>query len=220
MLERKGARVAFLTTKGFEDTIAIGRQARPKLYDWFQQVPECLVPKQWRFGVTERIGSRGELLLEIDPEEPASVVMAIAASGVESVAVSTLFSFANIESEVEIAEALAPLGLPLSISHRILPEFREYERASTVVANAYVAPKVGSYIASLANRLSSAYMHGRLEVMQSSGGIISGRLGACAYEAFRACGRCNRSVQARTACRLWPHHRLRYGWHINRSMPC
>jgi N-methylhydantoinase A len=178
MLERKGAKVAFLTTKGFEDTIAIGRQARPKLYDWFQQLPECLVPKKWRFGVSERVSSTGELLREVDADELTGVVEAIAAAGVDSVAVSTLFSFANPASEMKIAEALKSLGLPLSISHTILPEFREYERASTVVANAYVAPKVGSYIGTLERKVLCHYPQGRLEVMQSSGGIISARLAA------------------------------------------
>lgn len=178
MLERKGARVAFLTTKGFEDTIAIGRQARPKLYDWFQPVPECLVPKHLRFGITERVSSQGELLRAIEPDELAAVVEAISAAGVDAIAISTLFSFANTDSEVKIAAALKTLGLPLSISHRILPEFREYERASTVVANAYVAPKVGSYIAALAESVCQEYSRGRLEVMQSSGGIISARIAA------------------------------------------
>lgn len=178
MLERKGARVAFVTTKGFEDTIAIGRQARPKLYDWFQPAPDCLVARELRFGVTERVGSNGELLLAVEASELKDLVEAVGGARVEAIAVSTLFSFANPESEVKIAEALAALGLPLSISHRILPEFREYERASTVVANAYVAPKVGSYIASLATKVAAEYEHGRLEVMQSSGGIISARIAA------------------------------------------
>jgi len=178
MLERKGARVAFLTTKGFEDTIAIGRQARPKLYDWFQPVPECLVPTHLRFGIAERVSSRGELLLAVDPDELEEVTRAIAAADVNAVAVSTLFSFANTDSEVKVAAALAALGIPLSISHRILPEFREYERASTVVANAYVAPKVGSYIGNLEASVAREYAQGRLEVMQSSGGIISARIAA------------------------------------------
>jgi N-methylhydantoinase A len=178
MLERKGARVAFLTTRGFEDTIAIGRQARPKLYDWFQPVPECLVPTHLRFGIAERVSSRGELLLAVDPADLEEVTRAIAAADVNAVAVSTLFSFANTDSEVRIAAALEALGIPLSISHRILPEFREYERASTVVANAYVAPKVGSYITTLAQKVGEEYRNGRLEVMQSSGGIISARLAA------------------------------------------
>jgi N-methylhydantoinase A len=178
MLERKGARVAFITTKGFEDTIAIGRQARPKLYDLFQPIPECLVPKALRFGIDERVASSGELLRSIDDEQLQTLVRAITKANPEAIAVSTLFSFANPSSEIKIAAALAPLNLPLSISHRILPEFREYERASTLVANAYVAPKVGSYIAKLASDISSTYPHSRLEVMQSSGGIISARIAA------------------------------------------
>src|ERR1700733_10465596 len=74
MLERKGGRVAFVTTKGFEDTIAIGRQARPKLYDWFQPAPDCLVPKELRFGIKERVSSRGEILADIDPLELEQLV--------------------------------------------------------------------------------------------------------------------------------------------------
>jgi N-methylhydantoinase A len=178
VLERKGARVAFVTTKGFEDTIAIGRQARPKLYDWFQRAPECLVPKRWRFGVSERVNSRGEVLLEVDAGELAEVVAGIGGSGVEAIAVSTLFSFANACNEAKIAEALRPLGVPLSVSHEVLPEFREYERASTMVANAYVAPRVGSYIATLAGAIAGKDGRGRLEVMQSSGGIIPARVAA------------------------------------------
>jgi N-methylhydantoinase A len=178
MLERKGARVAFITTRGFEDTIAIGRQARPKLYDWFQQAPPCLVPKQLRFGVTERVSSEGKILRGIDYSELEAVVDQIAAAGIDAVAISLLFSFANSKNEAVVATACERLGVPLSISHRILPEFREYERASTIVANAYVAPKVGSYISSLAASVAERYPQGRLEVMQSSGGIISGRLAA------------------------------------------
>jgi N-methylhydantoinase A len=178
MLERKGARVAFVTTQGFEDTIAIGRQARPKLYDWNQPVPECLVAAERRFGVAERVSASGESLKVVDAEELRALCDAIASSGVEAVAVSLLFSFANAENERRVAEALKTLGVPLSISSKILPEFREFERASTVVANAYVAPKVGSYIKTLAEDIAREYVGGRLEVMQSSGGIISARVAA------------------------------------------
>ncbi len=178
MLERKGGRVAFITTKGFEDTIAIGRQARPKLYDWFQPAPDCLVPPDLRFGITERVSARGEVLLPVDETELDALLKTIAEAGADAVAVSLLFSFANRVNESRVAAACERLGLPLSISHRILPEFREYERASTIVANAYVAPKVGSYIASLASRVAENYKGGRLEVMQSSGGIIPARLAA------------------------------------------
>lgn len=178
MLERKGARVAFVTTKGFEDTIAIGRQARPRLYDWFQPAPVCLVPEELRFGVQERTTAEGEILRGIDGEDLQQLAEAIRASAAESIAISFLFSFANPENEKKVAEALQPLGLPISISHRILPEFREYERASTIVANAYLAPKVGSYLRNLASNVETEFGESQLEVMQSSGGIISARIAA------------------------------------------
>jgi N-methylhydantoinase A len=178
MLERKGARVAFVTTKGFEDTIAIGRQARPKLYDWFQPAPECLVLEGLRFGITERTSAECEVIRGVDVAELDSLVDRIKNAAVDAVALSLLFSFANSKNESEVAAALEQLGLPLSVSHRILPEFREYERASTVVANAYLAPKMGMYLTNLAEGVVSGYERARLEVMQSSGGIISAKLAA------------------------------------------
>jgi N-methylhydantoinase A len=146
MLERKGARVAFVTTKGFEDTIAIGRQARPRLYDWFQPAPECLVSEELRFGIAERTSSECERIRSVEPKDLEQLVSKIQDAGVEAVALSLLFSFANPRNEIQVAAALEQLGVPLSISHKILPEFREYERASTVVANAYLAPKLGTYL--------------------------------------------------------------------------
>ena len=178
MLERKGARVAFVTTQGFEDTISIGRQTRPRLYDWFQPPPPCLVPAELRFGIPERVSAEGECLIAPAPGDLRKLAEQIHASGAEAVAISLLFSFANPENERAVAEALAPLSLPLSVSHRILPEFREYERASTVVANAYLAPKVGGYLSGLAQSLESGSNGSRLEVMQSSGGVISARQAA------------------------------------------
>jgi N-methylhydantoinase A len=178
MLERKGGRVAFVTTKGFEDTIAIGRQARPKLYDWFQPAPECLVTAGFRFGITERTSAEGEVVRSVDAAELGEMVRAIGAADVEAVAISLLFSFANSKNESEVALALEKLGLPLSVSHKILPEFREYERGSTVVANAYLAPKMGAYLTKLAAGVEGTYEDARLEVMQSSGGIIPARLAA------------------------------------------
>lgn len=178
MLERKGARVAFVTTRGFEDTIAIGRQARPRLYDFFQPQPPCLVPAELRFGVIERTSAEGRQLIAPDPEELRHLVERIRNSGAEAIALSLLFSFANPKNERIVAAALEALGLPLSVSHRILPEFREYERASTIVANAYLAPKVSSYLAGLASAIEGHSGAGRLEVMQSSGGVISARQAA------------------------------------------
>jgi N-methylhydantoinase A len=175
MLERKGARVAFVTTAGFEDTIAIGRQARPKLYDWFQPAPVCLAPAELRFGVEERTSAEGERLRIPSDVELRRLVEAVRAAGADAIAVSLLFSFANDANERSVAEALDELGLPLSVSHKILPEFREYERGSTVVANAYLAPLVGRYLGKLAIAMQG---ESRLEVMQSSGGIISARVAA------------------------------------------
>jgi N-methylhydantoinase A len=172
MLERTGARVAFVTTAGFEDTIAIGRQAREKLYDWFAQAPVCLVPHGLRFGVNERVSAEGEALREPTDDELAALVDAVRKSGAESVAISLLFSFANPATEQRVETALRALGVPVSASHKILPEFREYERASTTVVNAYLAPKMSQYLERLQQRIAEQHRGGRVSVMQSSGGII------------------------------------------------
>ncbi len=177
MIERKGARVAFVTTAGFEDTIAIGRQARGRLYDWFQPPPICLAPEQLRFGVDERITAEGELLRAPTETGVTRLVEQIRASGAEAIAISLLFSFANPVNEQTVAQAFEQLGLPISISHRVLPEFREYERASTVVANAYLSRIVGGYMEKLVADVQSEF-RGRLDVMQSSGGTIPARLAA------------------------------------------
>ena len=178
MLEQKGARVAFVTTAGFEDTIQIGRQARAKLYDWFAPAPVCLVARNMRFGVPERVASSGDVLRAPTEEELDAVVGALSVSGASSIAISLLFSFANPETERRVESAISRLGLPISTSHRILPEFREYERASTVVVNAYLAPKMQSYLTQLEQRVEVEHPASRVHVMQSSGGIISARLAA------------------------------------------
>jgi N-methylhydantoinase A len=177
MIERKGARVAFVTTAGFEDTIAIGRQARARLYDWFQPARDCLAPAHLRFGVEERVSAEGEVLLAPGCNNVRQLAERIRTSDAEAVAISLLFSFANPVNEQAIAAALAEIGIPVSISHRILPEFREYERASTVVANAYLSRIVGDYMRKLAGDVDREFQ-GRLDVMQSSGGTIPARLAA------------------------------------------
>jgi N-methylhydantoinase A len=173
MLERSGARVAFVTTAGFEDTIAIGRQTRARLYDWFAPVPVCLVPRELRFGVHERVSAEGKILLSPSDQELASLADQIRASRAESVAISLLFAFANPETERRVEAALKNLGIPVSAAHRILPEFREYERASTTVVNAYLAPRMERYLDRLSQRVAAQYTSARVDVMQSSGGIIS-----------------------------------------------
>ena len=178
MLERTGARVAFVTTAGFEDTIAIGRQTRSKLYDWFVPLPVCLVTRTLRFGVPERVSAEGEILRSPTEEELNILVNQVRGSGAEAIAISLLFSFANPETEQRVEEALSCLGLPISASHRILPEFREYERASTTVVNAYLAPRMQSYLLSLEQSVTTQHAGGRVDVMQSSGGILSARRAA------------------------------------------
>ena len=149
LLERKGARTALVTTEGFEDAIEIGRQARPKLYDFFFDRIEPLVPKDLRFGINERTASDGEILTKPAPEELRALAGQVAAAKPQSIAISLLFSFANPKNEEAVAEALRSLAVLLSISHQILPEFREYERTSTVVINAYLQPVMQSYLESL-----------------------------------------------------------------------
>jgi len=153
LLERKGARTALVTTKGFEDAIEIGRQARPKLYDFFFDRIEPLVPRDLRFGVNERTASDGEVLTSPTPEELHALANQIAGANPQSIAISLLFSFANPKNEQAVAESLDSLAVPLSISHKILPEFREYERTSTVVINAYLQPVMQRYLESLDTRL-------------------------------------------------------------------
>ena len=152
LLERKGARTALVTTAGFEDAIEIGRQARPKLYDFFFERIEPLVPKDLRFGINERTASDGTILTSPTPEELQTLSRQIAQATPQSIAISLLFSFANPKNEEDVAKALKPLAIPLSVSHQILPEFREYERTSTVVINAYLQPVMRSYLESLERR--------------------------------------------------------------------
>jgi N-methylhydantoinase A len=152
LLERKGARTALVTTQGFEDAIEIGRQARPKLYDFFFDRIEPLVPKNLRFGINERTASNGEILTSPTREELHTLAEQIALANPQSIAISLLFSFANPKNEQVVAESLISLNVPLSISHQILPEFREYERTSTVVINAYLRPVMQRYLENLETR--------------------------------------------------------------------
>lgn len=178
MLERTGARVAFVTTAGFEDTISIGRQTRSRLYDWFAPLPVCLVPKQLRFGVPERVSAEGKILRSPTDKELSALAEQVRSSGAEAIAISLLFSFVNPDTERRVEAALRGLGVPISTSHRILPEFREYERASTIVVNAYLAPRIERYLDHLAQRVTAEHNAPGVDVMQSSGGIIPARLAA------------------------------------------
>lgn len=183
LLQRKGARVALVTTAGFEDVIEIGRQARPKLYDLFFDRVEPLVPSERRFGVNERTAADGEILREPSSAELRDLISRIRATDAEAIAVSFLFSFVNPKNEQEVTVALEDLGVALSVSYIILPEFREYERTSTVVVNAYLQPVMQKYLGNLEKRLfaggtriearGSGGGTPRVFVMQSTGGITA-----------------------------------------------
>jgi N-methylhydantoinase A len=149
LLERKGARTALITTAGFEDVIEIGRQARPEIYNFMVTRPAPLVSRSLRFGVDERMAPDGSIITKLNPLQLEPIVEQIAKSQVESIAVCLLFSFANSKHEQQIAKALTGLGIPISLSHKILPEYREYERTSTVAINAYLVPKMSRYLNSL-----------------------------------------------------------------------
>jgi N-methylhydantoinase A len=173
LLTRGGARVALVTTEGFEDVIEIGRQARPRLYELDAVKPPALVPRALRFGARERVAASGEVLERLEEEEIARLVEELRRAAPESVAVCLLFSFVKPEHEKLIARAVAgSLQIPLSVSHEILPEYREFERTSTVAVNAYLQPLMGRYLSRLSRRARN------LRVMQSSGGSISARVAA------------------------------------------
>ena len=167
LLERRGARTALITTHGFEDVLVIGRQARPELYNLNAVKPPPLVPDHLRFGISERVAASGEVLEELDENQLAELIDKLRREQIESVAISLLFSFVHPDHERRIAGALASLNVPVSISHKILPEYREYERTSTVTINAYLQPLMGSYLKNLEKLVP------KLRVMQSSGGSIS-----------------------------------------------
>jgi len=176
LLQRKGARIAFVTTAGFEDSIEIGRQNRTSLYDLFFEREPALVPGELRFGVHERVSAQGDILCRADLDELKTLKAQIADAGAEAIAISLLFSFANPQNERAVEQALADLQIPLSVSHQILPEFREYERASTVVVNAYLQPVMEAYLKKVEQRTAARdglHNRARIFVMQSSGGITA-----------------------------------------------
>ncbi len=175
ILQRKGARVALITTKGFEDVIEIGRQARPKLYDFFFDRVQPLVPSDLRFGIAELTDCDGKILEQPTTQDLDRLRENIRAHHPDSIAVTLLFSFANPANELAVEQTVQALNLPLSVSHKILPEFREYERTSTVVVNAYLQPVMQRYLESLDQRFArkTASRSNRIFVMQSSGGITT-----------------------------------------------
>jgi N-methylhydantoinase A len=172
VLERKGVLTGLITTAGFRDVLEIGRQTRPKLYDIRVQKVPPLVPRNLRVEVTERLNERGEVMVALDEESLRCALASLQEAGVQAIAISLLFSFANPQHEQMVAEMARSTGIYVSASCEVLPEFREYERTSTVVLNAYVGPLIERYLARLERELPST---AAFRIMQSNGGSISNR---------------------------------------------
>ena len=168
LLERRGAKVLLVTNRGFEDVIEIGRQNRPQLYALVGHRLPPLVTRDDRLGISGRIGPQGEEIEPLDLEELATLGLRIKEHDAEAVAISLLHSYANDTHEKLVAETLSATGLPLSVSADLVPEFREYERTSTTVVNAYVAPIMSNYLGRISKEAGAI----RVRIMGSNGGVL------------------------------------------------
>jgi N-methylhydantoinase A len=173
LLEQKGARTGFVATRGFRDLLELRRSAKADLYDLFQDGPALLVPRRWCWEVTERIDAQGDVVTPLDETELPALIEAIKAADLQAVAVSLMFSFLNDSHERAVGAALraALPGTAIFLSHEVLPEIREFERASTTSVCAYVAPLLRGYLAELEAATTKMGLPA-LHVMGSSGGIL------------------------------------------------
>ena len=169
VLERKGARVALFATRGFEDVLRIGRQTRPQLYNLFVPVPRAIVESDLTFGVGERVDATGDVLIVPDDGEVDRLAGLAREQGADIIAVCLLHSYVNPAHERRVADRLRRAGWRVSASHEVLPEYREFERWSTTVVNAYVMPLIDRYLSTLERHFEGS----RFAVMQSNGGSIS-----------------------------------------------
>lgn len=175
VIERRGARTGLVTTKGFRDVLELGRQARPSIYDYRVEKPPVLIPRDRRVEVLERIGPAGEVLIELDEASLEVAVRKLAESGVESVAICFLHSYRRPEHEARakaVVKAILP-GAYITLSSEILPEFREFERMSTVAVNAFVGPKMGAYLERFRGRVRDVGIPVEPYTIHSNGGLMS-----------------------------------------------
>ncbi len=170
LLERRGARIALVTTKGFEDILEIGRQTRASLYDFFVERPAPLVPADRRFGISERTLHTGEIQTEIETTDLNALASELATLELDAIAICFLFAYVNPQNEQIVASHLAKLGIPISCSHEVLSEYREYARFSTTVANAYIRPTLERHLSTLTN---SDQFPASFRLMLSNGGCVS-----------------------------------------------
>ena len=174
LLERRGARIALVTTQGFEDVLEIGRQARPDLYDFFVERPASLVPADRRFGISERTLHTGEIQTEIETDALDALATQLATLELDAIAICFLFAYVNPQNEQIVAEYLSSRKpeIPVSCSHEVLPEYREYARFSTTVANAYIRPTLERHLSTL---IASKQFPKSFRLMLSNGGSVSVR---------------------------------------------
>lgn len=175
LIERRGARLAFITTEGFRDVIEMRSENRFEQYDLNLTLPVPLVSREDRFTLNERMGPNGEVLLPLDPVEVQTMVQRVLDGGYDAVAIGLMHSYANDAHEVQMAEALraAAPDLSISISSVISPQMRELPRFNTVIANAYVQPQVADYLGRLVARLQEAGVSAPVFMLHSGGGLIS-----------------------------------------------
>jgi len=175
ILERKGAPVALLVTEGFRDVLYVMRQDRPRLYDYFQQRPEPLVPRNLRFEISERMLYTGTVRLPLQEEPTRRTLRRLKEEGITNIAVCLLHSYVNPAHEQQLRDWIQQ-EIPdarVSLSSEILPELKEFERMSTTVINAYVKPLVGTYVRNLESGIASQGIPSGLHIMQSNGGIMA-----------------------------------------------
>jgi N-methylhydantoinase A len=175
VIERKGAKTALITTKGFEDVLEIGREMRYDIYDIFITMPSPLVPQQLRKGIKERVDKSGKVLQKLDVAEAEKIMRQLQKEGVQSVAVCLLHSYANTQHEKQVGALIAKKfpGITYSLSSEVMPEIREYERTSATVMNAYVQPLTNHYLKNLEAKLNVLGFSGIIHIMNSAGRLTT-----------------------------------------------
>ena len=174
ILERRGAKTALITTEGFRDTLEIGRGSRPESFNLFYRRLAPLVPRDLRFEIRERMSARGEVLKPLDRAALPRIVKQLVDAGIEAVAICFLHAYRNSDHELEVAAYVTEhMKCFVTCSHELSREFREFERTSTAVINAFVGPRTSTYVARFRDGITGAGFDGRLLLMGSNGGVLT-----------------------------------------------
>ena len=175
IIERNGTKTALLTTKGFRDILEIGRQNRPNLYDYSIKKTSPLIPRELRYEINERISSEGKIINNISNEEIERIFKSINSKKIESISICLIHSYKNSKNEKKIKKIIKKLNknLYLSLSHEVLPEFREYERFSTTILNSYIGPKMVNYSNNFIKKIKSLGIKINPYTIHSNGGLMA-----------------------------------------------